>query len=138
MTFPESPRVIYEKNPLQEVVCQLSFPPILRIGSTAPAEYQELIRREYPLFEETPTAELPADISPELSKLLADKALLGSPTMDYEFASVDGNWVVDLTRDSLTFTSYDYKRWEDYRSHLRGPFEAFLRCIHQSSLLGLD
>jgi len=31
MPFPEVKRVIYEHNPLDKVICQLRFPPILRI-----------------------------------------------------------------------------------------------------------
>lgn len=128
MAFPETPRVIYEKNPLQEVVCQLDFPPILRIGSETPAEYQELIRGDYPLFEEeTLGTELPAGIPAEIAKLLASESLLGPATANYRFTSADENWFVELARDSLTFTCQDYKRWEDFKAHLREPFEALLK-----------
>lgn len=50
MPFPPTPRVRYELNPIQEVICQLRYPPILRIGAEAPAAFQEVIRKDYPLY----------------------------------------------------------------------------------------
>ncbi|CAN5912789.1 hypothetical protein BH23ACT11_BH23ACT11_09800 [soil metagenome] len=126
MAFPDSPRVIYEKNPLQEVACQLSFAPILRIGTEPPVEFQELIRQEYPLFEEIPGVELPPDIPPELSKFLTNEMPFSLPTGSYEFTSADGDWAIDLTRDSLTLTSQNYKSWEEFKDHLLRAFEAVL------------
>lgn len=32
MSFPSSPRVVYAKNPLEEVIFQVRFPVILRIA----------------------------------------------------------------------------------------------------------
>lgn len=51
-TFPETPRVIYAKNPLFEVICQLRFPAILKIDSEIPAGFQEKLRASFPLFRE--------------------------------------------------------------------------------------
>src|SRR5256885_3722562 len=49
--FPDSPRVIYGKAPLTAVICQLRFPPILRIESTVPADFQERVRTQFPLLD---------------------------------------------------------------------------------------
>src|SRR6266852_706318 len=46
--FPEFTRVIYQRNPLVEVVCQLRFSPILRIDTDPPAEFQDRIRSAFP------------------------------------------------------------------------------------------
>jgi len=56
--FPESERVIYEKAPLVQVICQLRFPQILRIESQLPVEFQERIRDAFPILEKT-TASFP-------------------------------------------------------------------------------
>ncbi|HQU44113.1 MAG TPA: TIGR04255 family protein, partial [Pirellulales bacterium] len=56
MPLPEFPRVIYGKNPLEVVICQLRFPPILRIGAELPAEFQERIRKDYPEFRDRSAA----------------------------------------------------------------------------------
>ena len=49
MPFPEATRVIYHKNPLTDVICQLRFPPILKIDSEIPSLFQDTIREQYPL-----------------------------------------------------------------------------------------
>ena len=53
MPFPEVERVIYARNPLDQVVCQLRFPPILKIDAEIPAGFQDRVREDYPNFSET-------------------------------------------------------------------------------------
>ncbi len=53
MPFPSANRVIFKRNPLKEVICQLRFPPILKIDSEIPANFQDLIRNEFPKYKET-------------------------------------------------------------------------------------
>ncbi|MFM7713573.1 MAG: TIGR04255 family protein, partial [Microcystis sp.] len=65
MKLPEFDRVIYEYNPLFEVVCQLTFPPILKISHQEPVEFQDEIRFQYPLFERTQP-----QIPPEIAKVV--------------------------------------------------------------------
>ena len=48
--FSTKPRCRYESNQLAEVICQLRFPEILTIEASAPAEFQEAIRSDFPLF----------------------------------------------------------------------------------------
>ena len=48
--FSECERVNYAKAQLAEVICQLRFPTILRIGASEPAEFQERIREDYPRY----------------------------------------------------------------------------------------
>lgn len=121
--FPETPRVIYRENPLEEVICQLRFPPILRIEAESPAAFQEAIRSQYPLFEETPGETLP--VPNEIAKKLPEALIrLGNPS--YTFASENGTWKVSLTRDFIALTTSKYERWEDFRRHLELPLKAFV------------
>ena len=50
MPFPDAKRIIFRKNPLTEVVCQLRFPPILKIDAEVPANFQEAIRTEFEIL----------------------------------------------------------------------------------------
>ena len=123
MLFPQSPRVIYEKNPLEEVICQLRFPPILRIDSEIPAAFQEAIRGQYPLFTDqaTDTLLVPKEISKLIGKDFPIR--VGNPT--FNFTSADELWKVTLTRDFLALTCLKYVRWEDFKTHLALPLEVF-------------
>jgi uncharacterized protein (TIGR04255 family) len=122
MIFPESRRVIYEKNPLRQVICQVRFPAILRIVSEPPVDFQDRIRGEYPLFVEKREATI--NLPEELSKKLPSEFLTAETA--YEFASADEQWSVTLTRGFLALTSRHYERWEDFCQHLAGPLTALM------------
>ncbi len=124
MPFPDSPRVIYEKNPLAEVICQLRFPAILRIDSAPPVEYQERLRKNYPLFKENQSQDLKLDLPVDLSSILnANNPFPFRVQTSYEFVSADGKWKVQLSRESLTLSTTEYTRWEEFKDHLKGPLD---------------
>ena len=50
MPIPHRDRVIYGRNPLQEVVCQIRFPRLLDIDAEVPARFQSAIAEDYPLL----------------------------------------------------------------------------------------
>jgi uncharacterized protein (TIGR04255 family) len=126
--FPESPRVVYGRNPLIEVICQLRFPPILRIAAEAPAAFQEHVRGEYPLFSEKlpeVNVEVPAGIPPAIANILK-ASLPARKLIGYDFASADEKWKVSLTQDFLSLSTKQYSRWEHFREHLQGPLKALI------------
>jgi uncharacterized protein (TIGR04255 family) len=128
MPFPDFPRVIYSQNPLEEVICQLRFPPILRIDTELPAKFQELIREDYPLFEEKreSVSEIPGEIlrklPPELFRMM-DAGVDGKRA--YNFTSLDEEWIVSLTREFFALTTTDYSRWETFVAHLYPSLNKF-------------
>lgn len=128
LPFPDSDRVVYRRNPLIEVICQLRFPPVLRIQAEAPAAFQEKIRSEYPLFSEKfpeVNLEIPPGVPLALGELMKGnfprRKLIG-----YDFASSDEKWKVSLTRDFLSLSTSHYTRWEDFREHLEAPLQALI------------
>jgi uncharacterized protein (TIGR04255 family) len=125
--LPASQRVVYERNPLIEVICQVRFPPVLRIVAEPPAEFQERIRGEYPLMNEKwPDAiELPQGI-PALVADVVKNALPKGKLVGYDFASADEKWKVSLTREFLALTTTTYRRWEEFRTHLHEPLNALM------------
>jgi uncharacterized protein (TIGR04255 family) len=126
MPFQERPRVIYKRNPLKEVICQLKFPPILLIDSKLPAGFQERIRGSYPILREIAVPQAPSIVGlpEELSNLLG----MGLPggRITREFLSADEKWKVSLSRDFLALTCTDYVRWELFKEHLQLPFNALV------------
>lgn len=123
MPFPEAPRVIYEKNPLESVLCQLRFPAILRIESEIPTKFQESIRGDYPLFKEkAPEMEVPQEILRAMGTELPLRF-----RRVYDFTSGDEKWTVSLNCQFLALMCRDYRRWEDFRGHLATPFQALIQ-----------
>jgi len=133
MPFPKSPRVFYERNPLEQVICQVRFPSILRIESEKPAAFQERIRSSYPLLTEGYVEQFPLPKS--LERLLGE--LPKSPY--FEFASEDEVWKVSLNKESLALATTKYRRWEEFREHLEFPLCALVEVYSPSfyTLIGL-
>jgi uncharacterized protein (TIGR04255 family) len=120
MPFPPSKRVFYGKNPLEEVVCQLRFPPVLRIDAETPAAFQDRVRSVFPLYQRgVNPAPLALPFPPELMRALA-----GGGGVSHEFSSADQAWKLSLARDFLALTTKDYKEWSDFKTKLREPLDA--------------
>ena len=117
LAFPEAPRVIYSKNPLWEVICQLRFPAILKIDSEIPASFQEKVRDSFPLSEEEEIV-LPVDVPPELVQLFKANRPTQLSRRTWRFISEDNNWIISLARDSATLSTHKYLRWEEFREKL--------------------
>jgi len=127
LPVPDPPRVIYDNNPLIEVTCQMRFPPILRIVAEPPADFQESIRQEYPLFrEKSPTLELPPDIGAGIAEVLRSAIPKQQKEVTYEFASEDNKWTVGLTKDFLAVSTKDYPNWQEFWSRTERPLNALL------------
>ncbi len=124
MQFPEAERVIYTVNPLEQVICQLRFPPILRIQAETPAGFQEHIRSEFPQYQEK--TEFAAILPPELVQVLNQEEIQSlKPSQKlYVFASSDETLAVGLTSGSVSLTSSNYERWESYIDRLKLVLDA--------------
>jgi uncharacterized protein (TIGR04255 family) len=137
MPFPESKRVVFQQNPLVEVICQLRFPTILQIGSEEPAAFQNRVRADYPLYEKADRAgALPREISELLAQLPVPLPVQG-PT--HRFLTADSNRSIALGRDFLAVTEKNYKRWEGFREEVeraqRGVAEIYQPAFY--SRIGL-
>jgi uncharacterized protein (TIGR04255 family) len=130
MTFPDSPRVIYKQNVLVEVICQLRFPPILKIETEPPATFQEKIRQDYPLMQESPTDQ--PSLPPAIAKMIGQAVPGFFQGQVYNFQSEDEKWKVAITREFLAVSTTHYTRWEEFRSRLQVAVEA-LRVSYEPS-----
>jgi len=127
MIFPETTRVIYQKNPLEQVICQLRFPPILKIESSLPAEFQEKIRPHFPLYEDKSNnlGNLPQEIVQNLPSGFTNM-MFGGTSRAYDFISEDKSWTISLTKDFIALTNLEYVRWEEFKDKLEIAYEAFV------------
>ncbi len=112
LPFPDSKRVIFNKNPLAEVICQLRFPPVLEIVSKDPADFQNDIRGEYPLYVREEAAGLPKEVADLLGRLPIPRAV---DEVTHKFSTEDGGRTISLTREFVAVTEKAYRHWEGFR-----------------------
>jgi len=121
--FSNEERSIYRNNQLGEVICQIRFPEILKIGTEVPADYQEAIRDEFPRYSSR--MESPA---PKITGTPGNLTLQNQPqTVNYQFLSEDGLWRVNLTSRFISFTCGRYTCWEDFAKMLDKPLASFIQ-----------
>jgi len=127
VAFPEAPRVRYKISPLVEVVCQLKFPPILKIEAELPAAFQEKVRTDFPLFE-TVEADPSPHLPPELARFIPPGGISSSP-IEHLFSSDEENrtWTLGLGRSKLGLSTSAYGQWEEFRQKLAGPHAALIK-----------
>lgn len=121
--FSHEPRCRYDTNQLVDVICQLRFPEILSISQNLPAQFQEVIRAEFPQFRcrQDPPA-------PKITGTPGNFALENQPpNVNYQFSSADGNWRVNLTSKFISLACGKYVCWEDFAAHLDKPLAAFIQ-----------
>lgn len=128
MPFPKAPRVIYKKNPLDKVICQIKFPPILKIDGEIPDLFQDKIRSVFPKYSEAINKQI--DIPQELIRKIPLEIIGGFPRIldkkNHEFTSEDDIWTINLTGTFIAFSCSKYTRWEDFFQKFKMPFKKFL------------
>ena len=128
MLFPETKRVVYDNNVLEQVICQLRFPTILRIDTEVPSTFQERIRHKFPMYQESREGsglEIPESISQFVPRdLLEGIPLRGN--LRYQFLSSDRTWTVTLTREFVALVTTDYRCWEDFRDNMDLVIQALI------------
>lgn len=124
--FYETDRVVYAKPQLMEVICQLRFPTILSISAKEPAEFQELIRADFPRYSRN-LEKLP----PKVSGQPGNMKLQEQPeVVNYQFLSADGHWKVNMTNTFIALATPAYTRWEDFAAKLDEVLAQFISVYH--------
>lgn len=127
MPFPNIDRVIYRSTPLDNVICQLRFPPILSIDAEAPAKFQDKIRSKFPIYDES--IEYQSEFSQPMINPIAPGGIINpvgnvTSTKNHAFISADEKWKINLTRTFITISTQKYKKWEEFISNFEGPIKA--------------
>jgi uncharacterized protein (TIGR04255 family) len=120
--FEQYPDIHLRNAPLQEVICQVRYPAILRIANEDPVAFQEAIRERYtdiqieqpvivgPLGQETPQVEL----KPRL----------------FRFKDRTDNYSVALALDFFALVSKSYNSWNEFSDNLEFVFQRFQSVYH--------
>ena len=135
MPFPISNREIYNNNPLDQVICQFRFPPILGISSEPPAKFQEEIRREYPWYARQGVPDIPdipveirGAMPPEIRDALPGFGS-GQVPVTYTFETEDRTRAIQLTQDSIAVSEHQYNQWDEFRAAIERA-ESVLRELY--------
>lgn len=107
--FSQKERCLYSKNQLGEVICQLRFPEILTIEANLPAQFQDAIRQVFPRYS------------------MRKEGPAGKQTNNYQFATEDGVWRVNLTSKFISLACSRYRSWEEFAKMLDKPLAAFIQ-----------
>ena len=128
MPFPKVKRVKYNKCPLENVICQLRFPPILQIDSQTPYMFQDKIRNQFPNYEEGVEVqqELNTNINWVTSEQIINPMAKISSNKNYIFFSEDDSWQINLTKNFLSVSTTKYVTWEDMIKKIKLPLNALL------------
>lgn len=111
--FPAVEEVPLAAPPLDEVVCQVRFPPILRIANEEPVEFQELIRGRFPELQKKHSFQLqltePGNPNPSSAE---------SKPIIYVFANSANNAQVSLSPGFYAVSTGDYSGWNNFLEDL--------------------
>lgn len=122
--FSTEERKQLQNNQLSEVICQLRFPEILKISASAPVDFQESVRGEFPNYSARQA--LPP---PKITGVPGHFSLENiPPKTHYQFSSVDRIWQISLSSNSISLTCKRYTCWEDFAIRLDKPLAAFIQC----------
>lgn len=117
MPFTVDKRVVYERNTLEEVICQVRFPPILKL-KRYPPDLQEKYQNQFPVTNEK-------DVK-QISVTYNDGASVVEHTERYyEFISEDEKWRITITSDTFSLTTTEYRRWEGFKKVWDEAYNAF-------------
>lgn len=120
--FSQESRCHLANNQLAEVICQLRFPEILMIDSTPPAEFQEAIRSQFPLYHAGKEVQ-----PPKLTGTPGNLKLEPRPEKtSYSFTTTDGIWRLNLSSNFISLTCNQYPGWEDFSGMLDRCLAAFI------------
>lgn len=118
-------RVIFNKNPLIEVILQFRFPAILAINANDPVDFQEAIRQEYPIYQPS------TENTQEIQLIANNDSFLPSivnkqQCKNHEFISADGRYKVNLTSSFISISTVSYEKWEIFWDKFETVLKEFI------------
>ena len=130
MLFPDSERVLYDKNPLKEVISQFRFPTLLRIREGQLAGFQDIIGKDYPIYsEQEPFFAVPPEVPKELVTIV-EQMNVPPALITHKFSTKDSRRFISLRDDFMALAETKYERWESFREEIMKA-EAALKKVYE-------
>ncbi|MCG7898944.1 MAG: TIGR04255 family protein [Candidatus Thiodiazotropha weberae] len=119
LSIPTQQSVRYDINFIQTAVCELKFPVLLELEEKLPLQFQQALRKDFPIFNKSQTVSINPGGSTDLP-------------LSYAFKTRDLKWVIALKPDSLVIETGHYTEFADFL----GKIEHILSLI--GSMLDTD
>lgn len=121
--FRNVPRVVYKRNQIVNVVCQLRFPTILAISARQPDEFQDAVRQEFPRYQAKKEQPAPKLVN-KGGVMVPEKQ---EEVLNHSFGSVAGDWQINLTNHFIALSAPQYTDWETFARKLDWVLAEFSR-----------
>ena len=121
-------RVVFENNPLVEVVGQVSFNRTITLEDQLPVDFQKQIKSKYPHFELLEPKRISLRIS-NVPEVVEEKA-----AKEYHFYSLDRKSRVSLTSTYIAYSTQSYKDWESFLPELESVL-TIVKAIYDIELI---
>lgn len=133
MRFHRTRRVRYRNNPLEQVVAQVRFSPVLKLLDESPSAFQEAVIAEFPVVQMTET------LAVSFSPISGGQSEHSRRVSAYLFSTTDGRYAVEVKAESLTLTTTHYEGWEEFWGRYERVFSVFaaLYPVSQINRIGL-
>lgn len=128
MLIPPKERVIYKNATLEQVVCQITFNPILTIEATVPFKFQELVRENFPLLEQ----------HTQIDTKLSQQGMTQEQVRVYSFINESHDVKIDLTKETLAVFTKQYTDWLSFYHHVERAIDAADDAYSIPSIKALD
>ncbi len=109
LNFETKTEIKLNKAPLDEVVCQVKYSPILSISKNIPSEFQEIVRNRFPNYEavqnfvfQVPGVGITQGVS------------LDAPPKSHDFVTKDRKSKISLTSDFFALSTKNYTHWAEF------------------------
>lgn len=120
MKIKQFDRVIYQNNPLVEVVCQVTFRRNAAIEGDRLAQLRDSpIGQDYPVFESNEQAAVQVIVGDQGKTEAKSTAL---PTL-FHMSSADGEWKISVCSDYLALSARNYLTWNEFLPRFRLAFQ---------------
>lgn len=117
-------RIIYKRNQLVEVICQVNYPSILSIETTEPSEFQTLIRTSYPKYQFGNEYEDEIAINLKNNNI-ESKVQRHTISKLHCFISQDDSCRVVVAKNRISYSMKKYDNWEKFYDNFWKVFKEF-------------
>lgn len=116
--LPNIPDVHLSKPPVNEVICQLRFPPIVKLGISIDPDFQDEIRTDYPYYDRLINNSVVND-------QIVKKLQFPSDQLNHEFVNQTQNQKINIMQNFIALSTTAYDTWDRFQPEISSVFNIF-------------